>query len=59
MRPWKVNMKTRISFVIMIALALTLPEALLMIAKHARAEQNAAPPRPHAPCDIYAAAGTP
>ena len=55
----RTSMKTRVSLVIMLALALTLPEAMLMIAKQARAGQNAAPPRPEGPCDIYTAAGCP
>jgi hypothetical protein len=53
------NMKTRISPVILLALALTLPEAMLMIAKQAKAGQNVALPRPEGPGDIYAAAGCP
>jgi hypothetical protein len=52
-------MKTRISLVIMLALALTLPVAALMMAKQARAGQDATPPRPQGPCDIYAANGCP
>jgi hypothetical protein len=52
-------MKTRISLVIMLALALTLPVTLLMIAKQVRAGQDVAPPRPEGPGDIYAAAGCP
>jgi hypothetical protein len=49
-------MKTRITFVTMLALAFTLPVATLMIAKQAGGN---APPRPQGPCDIYAAAGSP
>jgi len=52
-------MKTRISLVIMLALALTLPVATLMIAAQAGRGANVAPPRPEGPCDIYAAAGCP
>ncbi len=52
-------MKTRISLLIMLALALTLPVATLMIAAQARAGRNATPPRPEGPGDIYAAAGCP
>jgi non-reducing end alpha-L-arabinofuranosidase len=52
-------MKTRISLVIMLALALTLPVATLLIAKAAGAGRNVPPPRPEGPCDIYAAAGAP
>src|SRR5271157_3587433 len=51
-------MKTRISLVVMFALALTLPEVTLMMAKQAGVGRNA-PPRPEGPCDIYAAAGCP
>src|SRR5436853_7011570 len=52
-------MKTRIGLVIVLALAFTLPAAILMIAKQARGQQNVPLPRPQGPCDIYAAAGTP
>jgi non-reducing end alpha-L-arabinofuranosidase len=52
-------MKTKINFVIVVALALTLPVAMLLIAKAAGAGRNLLPPRPPGPCDIYAAAGSP
>ncbi|MBN1972779.1 MAG: lamin tail domain-containing protein [Sedimentisphaerales bacterium] len=52
-------MKTRISLVIILSLALMLPVAMLMIAKQAGAGQNAAPPGPQGPGDIYTAAGYP
>ncbi len=52
-------MKTRISLVITLAVALTLPAAILMVAKQVRAGQDVAPSRPEGPCDIYAAAGCP
>jgi hypothetical protein len=52
-------MKTRISLVTMLALALILPVALLMMAKQAGAGQNILPLRPEGPCDIYAASGCP
>ena len=52
-------MKTRISLVIVLVLALSLPEAVLLIAKQARAGQEVAPARPEGPGDIYAAAGCP
>jgi hypothetical protein len=55
----RTNMKTRISLVIMFALALTLPVTILMIAKQAEAGQSMTPPRPEGPCDIYGAAGCP
>ncbi len=52
-------MKTRISLLIMLALALTLPVATLMIAAQGGAGRNVAPPRPQGPGDIYKAAGCP
>ena len=52
-------MKTKISFVIILALALTVPAAMLLIAKAAAAGRNIPPPRPQGPCDIYAAAACP
>src|SRR5476649_2897237 len=54
-----INMKTKINFAIMLALALTLPVATMFIAKAAISGSNAAPPRPEGPCDIYAAGGSP
>jgi hypothetical protein len=48
-------MKTRISLVLMLAVALTLIGAALMMATPA----GEAPARPQGPCDIYAAAGDP
>ena len=50
-------MKTKIKLVILLALALTLPVALLWMAKAADASRNAPFPRPTGPCDIYATAG--
>ena len=52
-------MKTRISLVVMLALALTLPVATLMIAAQAGVGREKVPPRPQGPGDIYAAAGCP
>jgi hypothetical protein len=52
-------MKTRIGLVIVLALAFTLPAAILMIAKQVWAQQNVPPARPEGPCDVYAAAGSP
>jgi hypothetical protein len=52
-------MKSRIRLVIVLAVAFTLPAAVLMIAKQVRAQQNAASGRPDGPCDVYAAAGSP
>jgi hypothetical protein len=51
------NMKTRISLVILLALALAVPVATLMTAAQTGRGTIAAPPRPQGPCDIYAAAG--
>jgi hypothetical protein len=53
------NMKTRISLVILLALALAVPVATLMTAAQTGRGAIAAPPRPQGPCDIYAAAGAP
>ncbi len=53
------NMKTRIGFVTILALALTLPVATLIVAQQAGAGRNGSPPRPQGPCDIYAAGGSP
>src|SRR5665647_2763626 len=53
------NMKTRIGFVTILALALTLPVATLIVAQQAGAGRNGSPPRPQGPCDIYSAGGTP
>jgi non-reducing end alpha-L-arabinofuranosidase len=51
----RVYMKTRISLAIMLALAFTLPVAMMMACQ----AKFAAAPRPEGPCDIYAAAGAP
>src|ERR1700686_4412315 len=51
----RINMKTRINLVLMLALALTLIGAALTMATPA----GESPPRPQGPCDIYAAAGAP
>jgi non-reducing end alpha-L-arabinofuranosidase len=52
-------MKAKISLVVLLSLALTLPVATMLIAKQAGAGRGAAPPRAEGPCDIYAAAGCP
>ena len=52
-------MKTRINFVLMLALVLTLIGATLTMAQQPGTGRNASPPRPKGPCDIYAAAGDP
>src|SRR5882724_1535448 len=55
----RINMKTRIDHVVMLALALALIGAALTMAQQAGAGPNAPPPMPRGPCDIYAAAGDP
>ena len=59
-------MKTRISLVIMLAMALTLPVTLMVACRshlpsttQAGRGANVALPRPQGPCDIYAAGGSP
>jgi len=52
-------MQTRISLLIMLTLALTLPVATLMIAAQGGAGRNVLPPRPQGPGDIYKAAACP
>ncbi|MHB8654280.1 MAG: arabinofuranosidase catalytic domain-containing protein [Terriglobia bacterium] len=52
-------MKTKINFVVMLALALTLMGSTLTMAQHSGVAHNVPPPRPKGPCDIYAAAGDP
>src|ERR1022692_3872089 len=49
----RINMKTRINLVLMLAVALTLISAALTMATPA----GEAPSRPQGPCNIYAAAG--
>src|SRR6516164_984321 len=51
----RIIMRTKINFVLMLALALTLIGAALTMAQ----QRGAAPSRPQGPCDIYAAAGDP
>jgi len=53
------NMKKRIDFGVMLALALTLIGATFTMAGQAGAGSNVPPTRPKGPCDIYAAAGDP
>ena len=52
-------MKTKNSLVILLAVALTLPIAMLLMAKAAATDRNINSSRPQGPCDIYAAAGCP
>ena len=53
-------MKTKIRLVIMLALAITLPVASLVIARQGgMGRNNAIPPRPEGPGDVYTANGCP
>jgi hypothetical protein len=52
-------MKTRIEFVLMLAMALAMMCATPMMAQPAEAGSGIAGARPKGPCDIYAAAGDP
>jgi len=51
-------MKTKITFVIILAMAFTLPVTTVMIAAEAQRGADV-PSRPQGPCDIYAAGGCP
>src|ERR1035437_1606641 len=53
----RINMKTRINRVLMLALALPLIGATLTMAQPTGS--SVAPARPKGPCDIYAAVGDP
>src|ERR1035437_1340788 len=55
----RINMKTRIDLVLMLALALTLIGATWTMAQQAGSGANAGTPRAQGRCDIYAAAGAP
>jgi hypothetical protein len=52
-------MKTRIDFVLRLALVLTVTSATLMMAQQSPAGRVIPPHRPQGSCDIYAAAGNP
>ena len=52
-------MKTRISFVLMLAVVVTVMGAVLTMTAQTGAGANGAPTRPKGPCDIYTAAGDP
>ncbi|HEX4067527.1 MAG TPA: arabinofuranosidase catalytic domain-containing protein [Acidobacteriaceae bacterium] len=52
-------MKTRISLLLLVALAFILTNTSLMMGQRTRTGPHVAPPRPQGPCDIYAAAGDP
>ena len=52
-------MKKKSRFVIILALALILPAAMMMLLSMSAGVRNATPPGPEGPCDIYAAAGNP
>src|SRR3954454_21706105 len=51
------NMNKKFGFVLMLAVALTVPPAALMMAQQAGVGR--APARPEGPCDVYAAGGAP
>ncbi|AXC15854.1 hypothetical protein ACPOL_6642 [Acidisarcina polymorpha] len=53
------NKNTRISLVLLIAVALMLPGSMLAMGQQVNGGVNVAPPRPQGPCDVYAAAGDP
>jgi hypothetical protein len=52
-------MKKKSRFLVILALALILPGAMIIVMAMSGVGRNAAPPRPEGPCDIYAAAGNP
>jgi non-reducing end alpha-L-arabinofuranosidase len=52
-------MKKKSRFVVILAMVLILPTAMMMIIAMSGVGNNATPPRPEGPCDIYAAAGSP
>jgi len=52
-------MKKKNSFLVILSLALILPVVMLIMMAMSGVGQNATPPRPEGPCDIYAAAGNP
>jgi hypothetical protein len=52
-------MKQKSRFLIILALALILPAAMMMVIAMSGSGSNALLPRPEGPCDIYAAAGNP
>src|SRR5690348_221145 len=55
----RIKMKSRISLVRVLALALAVTGAASMMGQQVGAASNAFPQRPKGPCDIYAAAGDP
>ena len=55
----KLNMKKKSRFLVIFALALVLPVAMMIMMAMSGGGHNAPPPRPEGPCDIYAAAGNP
>ncbi len=52
-------MKTKIGLLIILAVAFTVPVAMMMMAAQVGAGNNVLLPRPEGPCDIYAAASDP
>jgi len=52
-------MKKKSRFIVILALALILPVAMMMVMAMSDVGHNATPPRPEGPCDIYVTAGNP
>ncbi len=52
-------MEKKSRFLVILAIALILPVAIIMMIAMSGAGSNVTPPRPQGPCDIYAAAGSP
>jgi non-reducing end alpha-L-arabinofuranosidase len=53
------TMKNKNRFLVIVALALTLPVAIMMMGAMSGVDRSATPPRPDGPCDIYAVGGNP
>ena len=52
-------MKKKSRFLVILAMAIILPVAMMMLMAMAGVGRNVTPPRPEGPCDIYATAGFP
>lgn len=52
-------MRKKNHLVIILAMVLILPCAMMILAAMTGVVHNTTPPRPEGPCDIYTAAGTP
>jgi len=55
----RINIKKRSHFIVILALALLIPAAMLLLQAMTDTGHNTTPPRPKGPCDTYAAAGSP